>query len=180
MTIGKTLCDLGHSLILCSPFNDSADYWVLKGFIKNNPKENQVIEFHFVDMGSVRSEIEKLEANFKHIRINKIPYPAPNVFNSKSNSYSWLLCQLQALESCHTIIAIGGKLDGSANMLLLLAESKRKQILPLSFLGGAAGQSFLRRRYELEDKLGSNYILSTRREKNCGFNKTRRVSKNIV
>ncbi|RBN36039.1 hypothetical protein DMN50_37535, partial [Priestia megaterium] len=68
--------------------------------------------------------------------------------------YAWLLCQLQALESCQTIIAIGGKLDGSANMLLLLAESKRKKILPLSFLGGAAEQSFYRKRYELQDIFG--------------------------
>lgn len=44
-------------------------------------------------------------------------------------------------------------------MLLLLAEEKRKKILPLSFLDGAASLSFYRRRYELEDKLGSDYLL---------------------
>ncbi|MED3201287.1 toll/interleukin-1 receptor domain-containing protein [Bacillus toyonensis] len=146
-------------MIVCSPFEDSADYWVLEGFKRNNPKENQVVEFHFVDSGPVRAEIEKLEAKLNPLRIIKIPSPPPNIEGSKSNSYSWLLCQLQALESCQIIIAIGGKLDGSANMLLLFAESKRKQIIPLSFLGGAARESFLRRRYELEDRFEDNYIL---------------------
>lgn len=92
------------------------------------------------------------------LRIIKIPSPPPTIQDSKSKSYSWLLCQLQALESCQIIIAIGEKLDGSANMLLLLAESKRKQIIPLSFLAGAARESFLRRRYELADKFGDNYV----------------------
>ncbi|MED2794119.1 toll/interleukin-1 receptor domain-containing protein [Bacillus wiedmannii] len=158
VTIGQTLCDLGHSLIVCSPFKDSADYWVLQGFKRNNPKENQVVEFHFIDSDPVRAEIEKLEAKLHPLRIIKIPSPPPNIEDSKSNSYSWLLCQLQALESCQIIIAIGGKLGGSANMLLLLAESKRKQIIPLSFLAGAARESFLRRRYELADKFGDNYV----------------------
>ncbi|PED91589.1 hypothetical protein CON43_01165 [Bacillus cereus] len=159
--IGQTICDLGHSLVVCSPFKDSADYWVLEGFKKNIPKENQVVEFHFVDSESVREEVEKLEEKLYPLRIIKIPStPSPkNLENFKSNSYSWLLCQLQALESCQKIIAIGGKLDGSANMLLLFAESKRKQIIPLSFLGGAARESFLRRRYELEDRFGESYIL---------------------
>lgn len=159
VTIGQTLCDLGHSLIVCSPFIDSADYWVLQGFINSKPKKDQIIEFHFIDNRNVRTEIEKLEARNKHIRIIKIPYPAPRMESRKSFSYSWLLCQLQALESSQIIIAIGGKVDGSANLLLLLAESKRKPVLPLAFLGGAAGNSFLRRRYELEDRFGSNYTL---------------------
>ena len=25
--LGQVLCDSGHSLIICSPFQDSADYW---------------------------------------------------------------------------------------------------------------------------------------------------------
>lgn len=159
MTIGQELCDMGHSLVVCSPFKDSADYWVLEGFKKNNPKEGQVVEFHFVDSSPVRAEMERLEEKFNTLHIIKIPSPPPNIDNSDSSSYSWLLCHLQALESCQIIIAIGGKLDGSANMLLLFAESKRKQIIPLSFLGGAARESFLRRRYELEDRFANNYLL---------------------
>jgi len=42
-------------------------------------------------------------------------------------------------------------------MLLLLAEGKRKAVLPLPFMGGAAKQAFDRCRYELEDRLGSRF-----------------------
>lgn len=56
----------------------------------------------------------------------------------------WLLCQLEALDSCHCIIAIGGKTNGSANMLLRFAEGKRKMIVPLIWAGGAAQELFLR------------------------------------
>ncbi|MEJ9227725.1 toll/interleukin-1 receptor domain-containing protein [Priestia aryabhattai] len=159
IVIGQTLCKLGHSLVVCSPFKDSADYWVIEGFKQGNPQRNQVIEFHFIDQKQVCDEIEKLEESSKHLRVIKIPYSPPKTHSSKSNSYAWLLCQLQALESCQIIIAVGGKLDGSANMLLLLAESKRKKILPLSFLGGAAEQSFYRKRYELQDIFGDKSLL---------------------
>lgn len=155
--IGQFLSNAGHSLIVCSPFQDSADYWVLKGF--SNGNLDQVIEFHFLDNTTVRAELEKIEGELNLKGIIKIPHPKPNSNDSKSIGYSWLFCQLEALETCHFIIAIGGKLDGSANMLLLLAESKRKLIIPLCFLGGAASQSFFRRRYELEDKLGTDYLL---------------------
>lgn len=157
--IGQFLYDSGHSLIICSPFKDSADYWVLKGFIKGDLSENQTIELYFVDNDTVQNEIKKIESELGSKRINKIPHPAPKLDHEKSIRYSWLLCQLEALETCHFIIAVGGKIDGSANMLLLLAESKGKLIVPLSFLGGAASQSFNRRRYELKDKLGIDYLL---------------------
>jgi len=157
--IGHALCKLGHSLIICSPFKDTADYWAFNGFIQYDQESNNIIEFHFVDTETVRAEIVNLELTLKTHSIVKIPHPAPINENQESLKYAWLLCQLQALESCHMVIAIGGKIDGSSNMLLLLAEAKRKPILPLSFLGGAAGQAFHRRRYELEDRLGNNYIL---------------------
>ena len=156
---GQFIANAGHSLIICSPFQDSADYWVLQGFSKANSSNTKVIELHFVDDAIVRAEIEKIERDLTLQGITKIPHSKPNLDDPKSIRYSWLLCQLEALETCHFIIAIGGKLDGSANMLLLLAESKRKLIIPLCSFGGAASQSFIRRRYELEDKLGTDYSL---------------------
>lgn len=52
------------------------------------------------------------------------------------------------------MIALGGKPSSSANLLLLLAEARHRNVLPLTFLGGAAAQAFQRRQYELEDYLG--------------------------
>jgi len=73
--------------------------------------------------------------------------------------YAWLLCQLQALEYSQSIIAIGGKQNGSANMLLQFGEQKQKNILPFCFLGGAAMKSFYRKQYELMDRFGKEHLL---------------------
>jgi hypothetical protein len=145
-------------LIICSPHPDSADYWVFSGFTQGSPKDNSAIEIHFVDKLTVRTEITNLALCSKSFTIVKIPYPPPSNDKKEYLIYAWLLCQLQALESCQAIITIGGKPNGAANMLLLLAEAKRKPIIPFSFMGGAAGQSFQRKRYKLEDRLGPKYV----------------------
>lgn len=74
-----------------------------------------------------------------------------------------ILCQLEALDSCHCIIAIGGKTNGSANMLLRFAEGKRKMIVPLIWAGGAAQASYDRRIYQLMDILGDDLNLLNNR-----------------
>lgn len=160
INLGETLRDLGHTLIICSPFKDSADYWVCKGFTKDSSTNDTCsVELHFVDTGIVWDHTRELEEEIKPTKLVKVPHPALNEEEKKAFNYSWLLSQLQALESCQAVIALGGKLNGSANMLLLLAEAKRKPLLPFSFLGGAAGQSFHRNRYQLEDKLGHEYTV---------------------
>lgn len=158
LNIGKKLRELGHSLILCSPFRDSADFWVYNGYVNNDIIENSSIDFYFVNTDTVRSELDNLVINEHTCYINMIPNPPPSNNNKESLKYAWLLCQLQALEFCQAIIAIGGKLNGSANMLLLFAESKRKFILPFPFMEGTANQSFYRKQYELKDRLGEAYL----------------------
>lgn len=157
--IGEALRDLGHSLIICSPYPDSADYWVFNGFTQGSPKNNSSIEIHFVDKLTVHTELANMISYLNPFTIIKIPHPPPSDDKKESLSYAWLLCQLHALESCQAIITIGGKQNGAANMLLLLAEAKRKPMIPFSFMGGAANQSFQRKRYELEDRLGPEYIV---------------------
>lgn len=163
--IGQVLGKLGHSLIMCSPFDNTADYWTFNGFIKNNNDVNNKVELHYVDIEVVRTEIDKLESILTFSKIARNPHPAPKNIDKEALRYAWLLCQLHALESCHVVIAIGGNSDGASNMLLLLAESKRKPIFPLSFLGGAANEAFHRRRYELEDRLGKDYLLLQNEDK---------------
>lgn len=159
INIGKKLRQLGHSLIVCSPFKDSADYWVFNGFIQNKIQNDSNINFYFVNSDSVKEELDNLVNNMQSPHINKIPSPPLNDDKKESLKYAWLLCQLQALESCQVVITIGGKLNGAANMLLLLAEAKRKFILPFSFMDGVASQSFFRIQYELKDRLGSECAL---------------------
>lgn len=134
--IGEFLYNNGHSLILCSPFNDSADYWVLKGYsLKKKFDNKQTIEMHFIENSNVLYEIDKIESGFVQKKIIRIPHPGANEKNKSELSYSWLLCQLEALETCDFIITIGGKIDG------------------------AAFDCFNRNKYNLADKLGDDYLL---------------------
>lgn len=154
--IGKTLRLKKHLLELCSPFEDSADYWVLKGYV-SDANSAVSVNFHYVKLDNVEEQIQKLES--EHVKINKIPNIVREVQDNKAMKYAWLLCQLEALESCHCIIAIGGKNSGSANMLLCFAEGKRKLVIPLIFGGGAAQLSYERRLYQLRDMFGDDVRL---------------------
>lgn len=123
--IGEKISKLGYSLVICSPFEDSADYWVLKGFIKANPSESQSIDLIHVDSNEINSKIANIRNSISHKNINIQPIITSSL--KEDPSYIWLLCQLQALETCQAVVSIGGKNDGAANMLLILAESKRKK-----------------------------------------------------
>lgn len=157
--IGVKMRECGHSLVLCSPFNDSADYWVFQGYVKNESKTECIVDFYFVDCESVKKELECLEQSVQLVHINKILIPSPTHMQNESMKYAWLLCQLQALEYSQGIIAVGGKENGSADMLLQFGEQKRKNIFPFSFMGGAAMRSLYRKQYALMDRFGNKYSL---------------------
>jgi hypothetical protein len=155
--VGSSIAAAGHSLVLCSPFGDSADSAVLTGVALHRPSLAPMVEFHFVDTKETRAELNRLTETLG-LHVTKCPHPAPaKDSDAIGMRYAWLFCQLWALDSCQVVIALGGKEAGSANMLLLLAEERRKPVLPFSSLGGAAAQSLSRRRYELEDRLGSQW-----------------------
>jgi hypothetical protein len=156
--IGAELANRGHDILVCSPFEDSADVEVLSGVAKSGAGPNTRVEFHFVDAPLVREKIEGLVRNLGLMNVSRVPYPPPRDDSREGRQFAWLLCQLHALEACHATVAIGGDPDGASNMLLLLAEGKRKPVVPFAFMGGAAGRAFVRRRYELEDRLGKRFV----------------------
>ena len=90
-------------------------------------------------------------------RVVRVPSPPPQTEDRQAQRYAWLLCQLNAMESCQVVIALGGNPSGAANMLLLLADGKQKAMLPLPFLGGAPKLAIDSRRYELRDRLGEKF-----------------------
>lgn len=144
-------------MLLCSPFDDAADIHVLRGAVTTPGGRDIRIEFHFVDSPDVHQRLNQVIFELKLSNVSKVPHPPPQTNDAQALSYAWLFCQLSALESSHATIAVGGNPDGASNMLLLLAEGKRKAVLPLPFMGGAAKQAFDRCRYELEDRLGSHF-----------------------
>jgi hypothetical protein len=157
LKLGESIAEIGASLVICSPFTDSADYWVCKGYIESGIHPNPLVHIYYIDLPHIHDEVNKLQSQFGLRFINKIPSSPPTDISQEALSYSWLLCQLKALEMCQIIVAMGGKSDGAANMLLLLAESKNKPILPLPYFGGASKYALERKYYELSDKLGDNF-----------------------
>jgi hypothetical protein len=155
--IGISLVSDQHTMLLCSPFDDAADIHVLRGAVTTPGGRDIRIEFHFVDSPDVHQRLNQVIFELKLSNVSKVPHPPPQTNDAQALSYAWLFCQLSALESSHATIAVGGNPDGASNMLLLLAEGKRKAVLPLPFMGGAAKQAFDRCRYELEDRLGSHF-----------------------
>lgn len=161
--LGIDLAVAGHEIVLCSPFEDAADIHILRGVATTAKGRESQVAFHFVDTAVVRQQLEAVVAELGLSRVSRIPHPPPQIESQQSRRYSWLLCQLNALESSHATVAVGGDPNGAANMLLLLADGKRKAVLPLAFMGGAAKLAFDRRRYELEDRLGPR-VLELQRE----------------
>lgn len=154
--LGKVLRQKNHTLELCSPFEDSADYWVLKGY-SSDVCSSAIVNYHYVKLDSIENQLQVLETDY--LKINKIPNIVNRSEKSKDMQYAWLLCQLEALECCQCILAIGGKNTGSANMLLRFAEGKRKLVIPFTIGGGAALQAYERREFQLKDKLGDAVYL---------------------
>jgi hypothetical protein len=151
--LGRSIAKAGHSAIVCSPFENSADLEVMRGFAEI-PQPRPAIEIHYPDSDEVRARLNEVIQELGITTVSRYPYPPPQTDEKESWRYAWLLCQLNAIEHSQVTVAIGGQSDGSANMLLLLAEGKQKPLLPIPFLGGAANQAFYRHRYELTDRLG--------------------------
>lgn len=163
--LGKLLRQKNHTLELCSPFEDSADYWVLNGYCMD-VCSSTIVNYYYVKLDSVENKLQLLET--ENLKINRIPNVVNISEESKDMQYAWLLCQLEALESCQCILAIGGKNTGSANMLLRFAEGKRKLVIPFTIGGGAALQAYERREFQLKDKLGDAvYLLNGMEHLEC-------------
>jgi hypothetical protein len=153
--LGASIASPRNEIVVCSPFDGSADTAVLKGIVAEPQGRDVSVEFHFVDSPEVRTRLDALVNNLQLRRVRKVPHPPPETDAPTARQFAWLVCQLSALESANITLAIGGESDGSANMLLLVAEGRRKMLLPFPILGGAAKRAFERRRYELEDRLGN-------------------------
>jgi hypothetical protein len=156
--IGTDLVSAGHDLLLCSPFAGSADLAMVKGIaeILHNT-DSRSVEFHCPDSPEVERELIGLADALRLKQFRVYSHPLPTDEHGKGQwSNGWLLAQLSAMDRSQAVVAIGGKVGGSASLLLALAEGQRKPVLPFIFLEGAAGEAFQRRRYELEDVLQEN------------------------
>lgn len=163
--LGIELASYDIDLLLCSPFDDSADKFVFDG-VQSLIKQNNIvlnIELHYpTDEKTVAkwSEILKDDnAKIKHFK-------HPHELNIKENlKYSWLYAQIQALEKADIIFVIGGKIDGSANLLLRMAEAQNKNVIPIYAFEGLSLHFYRRNYYKLFDSWGEDLTLFGEKDK---------------
>jgi nucleoside phosphorylase len=146
LKLGSVLAQAGAHLVVCSPFPDSADYYVAMGYA--GAKKGGIIHFHSPTHPKVKEKRQLFRRTFgANLTIQDWDYPAPETEEDGSWSQAWLLAQLQALEKADVVVALGGKVSKTASTLLHLAEAKGLPIIPFAFLGGAAERIYRRRNW---------------------------------
>jgi hypothetical protein len=157
--LGRTIAQAGHDLLVCSPFEGSADVAAAQGALTvvSGSGQGSDIEFHHPDAPGVIREMQAFRSRFATAEgLKSFQHPTPKDESGRDVlEYAWLLSQTYAMDRSHWVVALGGKVGRSASLLLGLVEVRNKPLLPLTFLGGAAAQAFDRKRYLLEDHLGS-------------------------
>jgi hypothetical protein len=77
----------------------------------------------------------------------------------EARSVAWLLPQIRAMDRAFLTIALGGRADGAASLLLHLAVARHRALLPLPFHGGAAARAFELQHDELAAQWGDDLSL---------------------
>ncbi len=158
--LGYHIAQSNIDIIVCSPFKDAADYYVIDG-IKSSKIINVNIELHYPKDENIENEWDKIitkELIEKEIRINRFRHFPIELESKRDWKYSWFFCQLQALKKSDIVFIIGGDVNGSSNLLLRIAETQSKDIFPIHQFGGCGYLFFERNKYELRDKLGYKYF----------------------
>ena len=155
--LGKNLAKTDSTIILCSPYPDSCDEMVVSGIKQSSVCNSSLqLELHYPDTLENENEWNNVLTGLnKNIRITRFRHEAvPNV-EPGNMTYAWLFSQLQAIANAHYVLVIGGKLTGSANLLIQLAEAQHKDVIPLPRFGGIGEVFFNRTRYKLIDFWGN-------------------------
>ena len=160
---GKEVRASSHQILLCSEQRSSADYQVLKGMVEApGHLGNDRVIVHRPDDSIIRAAWEVLEVDLQLER--QLSYsshlgpifraPDGSVASMEGLRLTFLLCQMAALKESDAVIAIGGRTDGAAAVLLAIAREQRKPILPFRFLGGEAERVYNQIEGDLRVRLG--------------------------
>jgi hypothetical protein len=153
--LGADIVRTGHELVVCSPFPGSADVSAVRGAVaaSKTRRKPPVIDIHYPEHPDIESKIDELDRDLRirtHRYADRVPLDASGKIDPQ---YGWLLSQITAMERSQVTVGLGGRVGRAASLLFGVAQSRRKIVLPLAFLGGAASAAFQARRYELEDRL---------------------------
>lgn len=148
MEFGAALARRGHELIACSPQAGTFDCGAVRGALA--AELNTRIHLHFPSGRALEEEWARLTRGARNVR--RFSHPAPT---SESGTYTaWLFAQMRALEDAEVVVGLGGKQERTAHLILLMAESRGRLVVPSPLLGGAAERSFSRQYHALRDALG--------------------------
>ncbi|HZF96033.1 MAG TPA: toll/interleukin-1 receptor domain-containing protein [Allosphingosinicella sp.] len=150
--LGAAVGRAGHEVVICSPYQNSLDVEILRGLADADP--GATVEAHFPRDEEIRASFRCLTDELGLRPVREFCHPSMQRDVDAGDSYSWLLSQLQALDRAAVVITAGGRIGGSAEMLLHLAEAQQRSVLPIGYFGGAAAQSLERQQYRLQDRLG--------------------------
>ena len=153
---GRVLANAACDILVCSPFQGSSDAEVVRGAADFGEQPTRPrIEFYYPNAVQVVRQLDHIQDSLGNLAVTRFPQQPPaDERDDEAWRHGWLLSELSAMGRSNVVLAVGGKLNGPMSLLLPLAESRRKPIVPLRFLGGAAEKSFERRQYELQDRLG--------------------------
>ncbi len=157
LELGKVLGTKSIDLVLCSPYPDSADSLIVDG-IRDCVLPKISIHLYYPKT----SELEdlwnsKLKGLNDSIKVTRFPQESNLVDEPNSKKYSWLFCQIQGISNSDFIFILGGKLSGSSNLLMRIADAQEKIIIPISKFGGVGKLFYDKKKYQLIDAYGLNY-----------------------
>lgn len=155
---GERIAEKSINLVLCSPYPDSADYDIIKG-VKKAKNPTLSIELYYPRTPEIENSWnEHLENLNQSIVVRKFRQESPVTGELNAFKYAWLFCQIQAITNADYIIVIGGKISGSSNFLIRIADTQEKEIIPLQKFGGVGASFFEKKRYQLIDSWGSDIM----------------------
>ncbi|KFA88090.1 hypothetical protein Q664_43285 [Archangium violaceum Cb vi76] len=157
--IGRQLAENGIKLCICNPWPESADYPVALGYA--SIQSATIIRLFMPDGDNTRKNFEALKRELDNERVKLVEFWYPVIGQKEFSAETWLYCQLQALERVDAVIALGGATGGSSSLLIRLAEARGVPVIPFAFLGGSAGEAFLRHK-DLYTRLGVAQELNRR------------------
>lgn len=158
--LGAGLALQGHEVVVCSPFGDSADFYILHGISAKSKDAHPTISVYYPQIPAVESALRDILSKTGLSRILRFPCSIQGgLAESEVLHYAWLFAQLNAMESSAGIVVVGGKQSGSLNLLLSIAEARNKAVLPLTFLGGAARDHFNASYWRLKDAIPNDIAL---------------------
>lgn len=154
-SLGRELAKQAVTVIMCSPYPDSCDASVLSGIREASPHAQFCLELHYPRTEKNESAWQDQLAEVDNgVLVRKFGHETLVEVDQTAVKYSWLLSQLRAIEEADYIVLMGGRIGGSSDLLLRLADAQQKLVLPVPKFDGIGSVCFTNKRYQLRDLWG--------------------------